>query len=206
MVVYSSMAMRNDDDDATIVALVLGGDVEAFRVLVERYSDRVFGFCRARLGDDSDAEDAVQDVFIRAFRSLGAFDAGRSFVSWLFSIAANRVKSRYAVRSSAATMVQRAGMEAAIAGEAASLAANPEQLALDRLSAEELRRAVAGLQPSYRAPVELFYFAGLSVADTASALGLGEEAVKTRLFRARHLLARKIAEEEQPAERSAGIP
>jgi len=62
------------DDDASVVRRVLAGDVDAFRVLVDRYNDRLFQFCMARLGDSSDAEDAVQDVLVRAFRSLRSFD------------------------------------------------------------------------------------------------------------------------------------
>lgn len=196
--------MKHDDDDAALVGRVLAGEPDAFRSLVDRYSDRLYRFCRARLGDDADAEDAVQDVFVRAYRSLASFDASRSWPSWLFSIAANRVKSRYSARSSVARLVERAGGEALVVGEAASAGEDPAELAVGAMAAEALREAVAALPAAYRAPVELYYFAGLGVADVARALGLGEEAVKTRLFRVRKELSRLLDDTGQPRGRGKG--
>jgi len=196
--------MQHDDDDSSIVQRVLSGDTEAFRMLVDRYGDRLYNFCRVRLGDDSDAEDAVQDVFIRAFRSLRSFDTGRSWSSWLFAIAANRVKSRYAGNASMASLEERAGIEAEVMDEAATRSADPAGLALDAIAAESLRDAVATLPAVYRGSVELFYFAGLGVADVARSLGLGEEAVKSRLFRARKELAKILENNRQPQGNSKG--
>lgn len=196
--------MNSADDDASVIRRILDGDGAAFRILVDRYGDRLFHFCMARLGDRSDAEDAVQDVFVRAYRSLRTFDAARNWSSWLFAIAANRVKSRYATRASAAVVAERAGREAALADEMASEDVDPEQRVLDALAAEALRSAVASLPVSYRAPVELYYFAGLSVSDIASALGTGTEAIKTRLFRARKELSRILDDSRQPAGATKG--
>lgn len=177
------------EEESDIVARVLSGDGEAFRQLVDAYSDRLYGFCLARLGDPDAAEDAVQDVFVRAYRSLRGYDPSRGFASWLFAIAANRVKTRYAARASRARLDERAVSEAASSAESDGARYGPERLALDVLAAEELRAAVARLPRSYRAPVELYYFAGLGVADVAKALRLGEEAVKSRLHRARKALS-----------------
>lgn len=184
--------------EADVVRRVLAGDTEAFRTLVDRYSDRLFRFCRARLGDDADAEDAVQDVFVRAFQSLRSYDASRSWASWLFAIAANRVKSRYAARASARALVERSAREAAVVDEALEAQYDPERLSIEVLLGDELRAAVASLAPSYRAPVELYYFAGLDVSGVAAALSLGEEAVKTRLFRARKEILAWFDKKEQP--------
>ncbi len=193
-----------NDSDALIVERVLAGDTEAFRALVERYSDRLYHFCRARLGDDEDAEDAVQDVLIRAFRSLRSFDPSRDWASWLFTIAANRVKSRYAAAASFAALVERAGAEASVSDGLAAEAADPAGLAAAALAAESLRAAIGALPRSLRASVELYYFAGLKVAEVAKALGLREEAVKTRLFRARGKLAVLLGDSAQPAGREKG--
>jgi RNA polymerase sigma-70 factor (ECF subfamily) len=195
---YIPYSMKSDDDDASVIRRILEGDGGAFRILVDRYSDRLFHFCMARLGDQSDAEDAVQDVFVRAYRSLRTFDVTRNWSSWLFAIAANRVKSRYANRVSSTTIAERAGREAILADEMASDAIDPEQQVLDILAAEALRSAVASLPESYRAPVELYYFAGLSVSEIASTLGAGTEAIKTRLFRARKELSRILDDSRQP--------
>jgi len=196
--------MQHNDDDSSIVQRVLSGEGEAFRVLVERYGDRLYNFCRARLGDDSDAEDAVQDIFIRAFRSLRSFDTKRSWTSWLFTIAANRVKSRYAGNASMASLVDRAGVEAAAIHEDATSSTDPAAIALDVLAAESLRAAVEELPDVFRAPIELFYFAGLGVVDVAASLGLGQEAVKSRLFRGRKALAQILDKNRQPDDRMKG--
>lgn len=190
--------METDTSDALVAQRVLAGDTEAFRLLVDRYNDQLFRFCRARLGDDADAEDAVQDVFVRAFRSLRSYDPSRSWASWLFAIAANRVKSRYASRAATQALVERTGREAIVVDEALEAQHDPERQTIEAMLGEELRQAVAGLSPSYRAPVELYYFAGLDVAGVASALSIGEEAVKSRLFRARKEILAWFDKREQP--------
>ena len=191
-------------DDAEAVRRVLAGDDGAFRVLVERHGNGLHRFCRARLGNDADAEDAVQDVLVRAFRSLGRYDPGRSFAAWLFAIAANRVKTRYRARFMELRLAERAQAERSAEEPVLALESGVEFQALDRMAAEELRAAVGTLAADRRVPVELYYFAGLSVAETAAALGLGTEAVKSRLFRARKELASILGETGQPTEPMKG--
>lgn len=190
--------MEAENQDAFVAQRVIAGDTEAFRVLVDRYSDQLFRFCRARLGDDADAEDAVQDVFVRAFRSLRSYDPSRNWASWLFTIAANRVKSRYASRASTQRLVERTALEATVVDEALEAQYDPERTTIDVMLGDQVREAVASLAPSYRAPVELYYFAGLDIAGVAAALSLGEEAVKTRLFRARKEILAWFDKKEQP--------
>ena len=181
-------------DDVVVIQRVLGGDADAFRLLVQRYGGRLRGFCLGRLGDPDEADDAVQDVLLRAYRSLGSFRLGSSFAAWLFAIAANRVRTRR-VRISAREALTRRAADAARTAPAV----DPAGQAMARLEREEVRRAVARLAWPLRAAVELYYFAGLSVEDTASALGLGNEAVKSRLLRARRELARAAADPADPA-------
>lgn len=200
-VLYVS-SMETGSDDAALVSRVLSGEVEAFRGLVDRYSDAIYRFCAARLGDPGDAEDAVQDVLVRAFRSLRSFDVTRSFRSWLFAIAANRVRSRYKARAGLPRFARSAEGEDSLDELADRRSPGPEELALAALDAESIRAALGGLSPERRAPVELYYFGGLQVAEVAEALGLGEEAVKSRLFRARKELAALLEKRPQP-ERSA---
>jgi RNA polymerase sigma-70 factor (ECF subfamily) len=191
-------------DDADAVQRVISGDTDAFRKLVDSYSDAVYRFCLSRLGSPDEAEDAVQDVFIRAFRSLPSFDVSRSFGSWLFGIAANRIRSRYVKRNSETALLERVAIEAAGAESSALAGDNPEALVLDAMSLEEVRTAVALLGPSYRTVVELYYFAGLNVNEVAASLGLGSEAVKSRLFRARKELGIIFEHRMQPDREERG--
>ena len=180
-------------DDVVVIQRVLGGDADAFRLLVQRYGARLRGFCLARLGDPDEADDAVQDVLLRAYRSLGSFRLGSSFASWLFAIAANRVRTRRG-RSSAREALSRRAADAA----RTEPVADPAGQAVAGLEREEVRRAVARLAWPLRVVVELYYFAGLPVDETAAALGLGAEAVKSRLLRARRELARRAGDPREP--------
>jgi len=181
---------RTDDDE--VVKRVLSGDREAYRFLVDKYGPRVISFCRSRMRSEDDARDAAQDVFIRAFSSLASFRIGESYAAWLFAIAANHVRTRFRVFSSERRKTEAAGIEVAAAPPA-----DPVEDVEKAFRAEGLRRAVSALPPDMRWPVEFYYFAELSVAETARVLGIGEEAVKTRLFRARKSLRRAL-EEKQP--------
>ena len=192
-------------DDETLAARAKDGDERAFEELALRYSDRLYSFCRARLGSEDDARDAAQDALVRAYRSLPSYDSSKPWSAWLFSIAANRVKSRYAAAASSERLALKASVERAVADEASADRSGPEAEALRILAAEELRAAVAGLPASLRSPVELYYFAGLDVATVAAALGLGMEAVKSRLLRARRRLGRMLGDSGQPDGRKKGI-
>jgi RNA polymerase sigma-70 factor (ECF subfamily) len=191
--------MKGDQADDEAVARVLSGDRDAFRILVDRYGQRIVAFCGSRLRSEDEARDAAQEVFIRAYRSLGSFRRGESFPSWLFAIAANQLRTRFRIFASDRHKVEAAGSEAAAAAPA-----DPAEQAADAMGAQALRRAVAALPRDQRLPVELYYFGELSVAEVARALSLGEEAVKTRLFRARKAL-RIALEGKQPRGGSRGI-
>lgn len=193
------MNVDSESRDLEAVHRVLAGDRNAFRLIVEKYGDRVLGFLRSRLGSEEEAADMAQDVFLRVYRSLDSYRLGENFASWLFAIAANRLRTH-----AAKLFRERAKVERKAYDLEASAAADPVKEAERNLASEELRRAVALLKDELREVVELYYFAELSVAQTARVLGIGEEAAKSRLFRARSLL-RKAIEEEQPREPTGGI-
>lgn len=186
-------------EDQVLVHRSLSGEEEAFRRLVERYADRVLRFCEARLGPGEDAADAAQEVFIRVYRSLGSYRLGASFPAWLFAIAANRVRTRWARGA-----LERKRAERSVAEAEGAVSPDPEGEALRSLEGEAVRLAVAALPRDQRECVELYYFGGLCVAECAEALGLGAEAVKSRLFRARRSL-RAALEGGQPKSSSGGI-
>ncbi len=178
---------------------MLAGDKGAFRPLVERYADRVLAFCRSRRLEEEEAADISQEVFLRAYRSLRSFRIGESFPAWLFAIAANRVRTRGTKRGNDERKI------AAIGAEAGSGVAPDSSIEVEkRLEAEAVRARVAELPPEQRRVVELYYFAELPVADVAGILGLGEEAVKSRLFRARKKLRSLLGGDEEAQPRMEG--
>lgn len=185
-------------DDSEVVARVLSGNREAYRVLVDKYGARVLAFCRSRMISEEDARDAAQDVFLRAFGSLASFRQEECFSAWLFAIAGNHVRTRFRIFSTDRRKTEAAGIAAATA-----VPNDPVDEVERTLRGEGLRRAVSALPADLRWPIELYYYAELSVAETARVLGLGEEAVKTRLFRARKSLRRTL-KGEQPKRDSRG--
>lgn len=180
---------ESDEEDIRAVHRTLSGDSEAFRFLVLKYADRMLAFCRSRSASDEDAADAAQEAFTRAFRSLRTFRLGGSFAAWLFAIAANRTRTGWLKRASERDKVERAGFEAATEREE-----DPEEEALRRMETERIRDEVKNLPLDLRTAVELYYFAELSVTETAQTLDVGDEAIKSRLFRARKKLREALEE------------
>jgi len=187
---------------------VLSGDKEAYRVLVLRYSSRILAFCRSRLEAsgvpdvEDEAKDLAQEVFIRAYVSLHRFKLGESFAAWLFAIAANRVKSKFRFFARQRKLKESA-INAAQAAPEGSSGASPGASELMRIQGEALLRGIALLPKDLRLPMELYYIGELSVAETAKLLKLGQEAVKTRLFRGRKAL-KDLAEKQKPDRGSRG--
>jgi RNA polymerase sigma-70 factor (ECF subfamily) len=167
-------------DDDECVARARGGDAEAFRVLVERYRDRVYGLALRIVRSAPDAEEVAQDAFVRAWLALPRFRGEASFSTWIYRIAARRAFDR------AQTLKLRRGREAGIeaAGEAAALGDDAPRTALAR----QLERLVAGLPPAQRVAVTLYYLQDRSVEQVAVTLAMPENTVKTHLSRARAAL------------------
>lgn len=143
---------------------------------VGRFERLVYRVCYRMLGRREDAEDAVQDVFVRSFRSLHCWDPNRPLAPWLIAIAANRSRTALAKRA-------KRPFVADIGGSAVETHATSYELA------EELELAMTTLRDDYRECFELFYREDLSVVEVAHRLGVPEGTVKTWLYRARKELA-----------------
>jgi len=173
------------ESDALVVARAREGDSQAFRALVERHSRMIFRLAHRMTGNEHDAEDVVQETFLRAYRQLGRFEARANFGTWLYRIAVNcsvdLIRSRRRVPATEG-IDDLQQLSAAPAGQ-------PEPPDLDRLvfSAEIRRRVTAaldGLSHLERAAFVLRHFEGQSIDDIGRALGLRANATKHSIFRA----------------------
>jgi len=188
------------------LARVAAGDAEAFGALVDQHQARLFRLCERLLGDVEEARDAVQEVFLKAFRKAAAFRPQGQVYTWLYRIAVNHCLNRLRRRR----LVQFARLAAAAAGEEGAAppfdppdtAPDPAAVLAARLRWRAARRTIARLPPNQRAVLVLVRFEGLSYRETARALGITEGAVESRLVRAmRRLEAAQEADGSPVAKR-----
>lgn len=167
--------MRQDESDAALVRRVLDGDADAFGGLVAHHRDRGIRFATAMLGEMADAEEALQDAFVRAFRSLRTCREPDRFGAWFLRILVNRCRTRGAMRRrSAAVFVDD---EAALERAAARPAGDPDWR-------EEIDRAVARLDALQREAFVLKHVEGLEYEEMARLTGARIPALKMRVKRA----------------------
>ena len=140
-------------------------------------------------------------MFLKAFRSLASYDQSRAFHSWLFAVAHHSALDFLRARKVDLSLDHEDG-----AIEPADGADGPERLAETALDGALVERLIAALPPLYREALLLRHVSGLSVSDTAAALGVPEGTVKVRLFRARDLMRRKWEAFEKDETRGAPRP
>jgi len=174
--------MSATDDE--LISQVLSGDSEAYADLVRRHHPAIFGLCAGLLRDRSQAEDAAQEIFLKAYRSLSKFRGASSFATWLYRIASNHCLDMLRRRERAATESWDALLEAE--GERIerllSAPVNEERSLED---ADLVRRVLDCLPPEYRLILTLRELQGLTYQEIAAAMGCSLDSVKARLRRAR---------------------
>jgi len=183
---------RMEYADQALVAEARSGDPEAFRVLVERHSRALFRLAFRMTGNESDAEDVVQETFLRAYRQLGRFDERASFGTWLYRIATNYALDLVRSRNRRNEQ-QQADNEA---GDAVlslrSEAPTPDRLALSGEVRERMSEAMNELSPAERMAFVLRHFEGMGIEEVGRALGCQPGAAKHSIFRAVQKLRRAL--------------
>jgi RNA polymerase sigma factor (sigma-70 family) len=169
----------NGPQEATLVARAAGGDEEAFAGLLQDCRERAWSICYRICGNRPDAEDALQDAAIAAWRHLGGFRGGSRFSTWFYRISAN-----------AALQVVRRRRD--VPHEALPVTAEPEAFT-DRIDDSALlQAALAQIRPQFRAALVLREYGDLSYEEIAEWQGVPVQTVKSRLNRARQALARLV--------------
>ena len=179
----SSNVRMDASEAAAVLARARQGDSDAFSVLVGRHSRNAFRLAHRLTGNEQDAEDVVQESFIRAYRQLGRFESRANFGTWLYRIVANCSVDLIRVRQS-----RRDQSRAESLDEAADIASNaapgPERLARSAEIERHVASALSQLSPLERAAFTLRHYEGRSIDEIGRMLGLGTSATKHSVFRA----------------------
>jgi RNA polymerase sigma-70 factor (ECF subfamily) len=168
-----------------LVRQATGGDLEAFEELIRRLQRRVYGFAYQHLRDTEEAHDLAQEIFVKLYRNLGRFDVDRPFEPWFWKLAAN-------------TSINYRRKRVPLPAEASEEVADDSSAIPKHDPA--LVQALSQLDPSYRLPVLLHYYADLSLEQVAHSLNSSVPAIKSRLHRARAQLRNSLAEAEEIGE------
>jgi RNA polymerase sigma factor (sigma-70 family) len=177
--------------DDELVARAKQGDTRAYGTLVEEHQTIAFRTAYLVTGSAADAEDAVQDGFVKAYRALGRFRPGAPFRPWLLAIVANEARNR---RRSAGRR-ERLALRAAEDPLSGGAVPSPEAALLDAERRDELLAAVNELGEDDRLVLSCRYFLGLSEEETSSALGWRRGTVKSRTSRALDRLRERMGVE-----------
>ena len=173
-------------DDALFVIRAAEGDEDAFAVLVQRHAPGLIRLATSLLGAASEAEDAVQDAFISAWRRLPEFQGRASFGTWMYRIVTNRCLNALRARRPL-TPLEAVGDVAA-----AEYTTSPARITEARDAVRELRQALDLLSPEQRACWVLRELDDRSYEFIADTVGISQEAVRARVFRARRCLTQTL--------------
>ena len=190
--VLVQQAQREDWSDEEVVKRVLDGETALYELLMRRHNQRLYRVARAILRDDAEAEDVMQDAYVRAYQNLASFQGRAKFVTWLTRIAVHEAltRSRRRLRFQALDPSDESNGE--IMQSPPSSTRSPEQQAYDRELAAVLEKAVSSLSEDHRLVFVLRDVEGMTTEETAHSLNLTEENVKVRLHRARAGLRKRL--------------
>lgn len=183
-----ALANRAGVTDEEVVAQVRTGNAALFEVLMRRHNQRVFRVARAILGNDSEAEDVMQEAYVRAFLHLDQFENRAKFSTWLTKIAVHEALARARKYRQFESLDAEADSDVKRRPEPVSNTPSPEEQIIGAQMKALLGTAIDALPDKYRAVFVLRELEEMSTAETAEVLAVTEEVVKTRLHRARAML------------------
>ena len=193
----------NTPSDHDLIARVRNGEGAAFEKLMRRYNQRIFRTARAVLRDEAEAEDVVQETFVRAFRHLEQFEERSSVGTWLTRIAVNEALSRLRRSQRFNVLDSETNQKEGGSYSVESKQPGPEEQASSQELRSVLTAAIDSLSQELRTVFVLREIEGLSTLETSEALQLTSEAVRVRFHRARQALRRAV--EKQVGNKVQGL-
>src|SRR6266851_7310563 len=195
MVTIQKKAEEGITEELALVHAAKRGDLEAFSQLVTRYDRNIFRIAQHITHNEEDAQDVVQDAFLKAYTNLAQFQENSKFYTWLVRIAVNEALMKLRKRRNDRTVSLDEDVETeegSMPREVADWSPNPEQLYGQSELGDILKKTIQGLSPAFRTVFVLRDVEGLSTEETAEMLDLSVPAVKSRLLRARLQLRERL--------------
>src|SRR5438552_4205367 len=196
METIQNKAGEDVNSELVLVQAAKKGDLEALSELVKRYDRNIFRIAQHITHNEEDAQDVVQEAFLKAYQNLEQFQGNSKFYTWLVRIAVNEALMKLRRRRSDKTVSLDEDVvteEGSMPREVADWSPNPEQLYGQSELGDILKKTIQGLPPGFRAVFVLRDVEGLSTEETAEMLGLSIPAVTSRLLRARLQLRERLA-------------
>jgi RNA polymerase sigma-70 factor (ECF subfamily) len=184
--------------DVTAVSRAMEGDSDAFRLLVERHSRAVFRVAYRMTGNEHDADDVVQETFLRVYRQLESFESRANFTTWLHRIAVNCSLDLLRTRQRHDKHRSNDSEEALMNGDLATSEPHAERLLLSTEVRHQVSTALESLSGNERTAFVLRHFEGMSIEEIGSVLGTRVNATKNTIFRA----VRKLRDQLEPLVRT----
>jgi len=195
MATIQKRAAEGVTEEMALVHAAKSGDLEAFSQLVHRYDRNIFRIAQHITHNEEDAQDVVQDAFLKAYQNLEQFQENSKFYTWLVRIAVNEALMKLRKRRTDRTVSLDEDVETeegSMPREVADWSPNPEQLYGQSELGDILKKTIQGLPPGFRTVFVLRDVEGLSTEETAEMLDLSVPAVKSRLLRARLQLRERL--------------
>lgn len=176
--------------DEQVVDRVLAGEGALFEILMRRHNQRIYRIVRGILGDDGEAEDVMQDAYVRAYQHLEQFERRSTFVTWLTRIAMHEAFARAQRQKKQTSLDSDEALANVILVSVSD--SSPEQKVANMELHTALEAAIVSLPAKYRSVIMLRDVEEMTTAETSLALEISEESVKVRLHRARALMRRAL--------------
>lgn len=186
---WEALPRTSDLSDEALVRQVLGGERDAFAVLMRRYNQRVFRIARGVLSSDAEAEDVSQDAFIRAYEKLDQLATPAAFGGWVGRMAVNMALLRLRRRRTLRAIVER---EETASMSKDPFAPSPDQEAYSSELRSLIEDALDRIPARYRSVLVMRDVEGMTTEEAADALDLAPTTVRVRLFRARRLMRAEL--------------
>jgi RNA polymerase sigma-70 factor, ECF subfamily len=193
--IQTNVTTGDTSEELALVQAAKGGDIAAFEQLIKKYDRNVFRIAQHITQNREDAEDVVQDAFLKAYQNLKQFQGNSKFYTWLVRIAVNEALMKLRKRKTSKTVSMDEDVETedgSVPREVADWSPNPEQLFGQSELSDILAKTIQGLPTGFRTVFVLRDVEGLSTEETAETLGLSVPAVKSRLLRARLQLRERL--------------